>query len=97
ANYPFPGNIRELENIIEQAVVMAKGPVIETAHLPEDMQVVQGSLLKEQEDVIPSLEDHEMNYIHWVLGKTNGNKTRAAALLGIDRASLWRKLKRHGL
>ncbi|MBF0435508.1 MAG: sigma-54-dependent Fis family transcriptional regulator [Magnetococcales bacterium] len=97
ANYSFPGNIRELENIIEQAVVMAKGPVIETAHLPEDMQLMQGSLLKEQEDVIPSLEDHEMNYIHWVLGKTNGNKTRAAALLGIDRASLWRKLKRHGL
>ncbi|MBF0140388.1 MAG: sigma-54-dependent Fis family transcriptional regulator [Magnetococcales bacterium] len=97
ANYSFPGNIRELENIIEQAVVMAKGPVIETAHLPEDMQVMQGSLLKEQEDVIPSLEDHEMNYIHWVLGKTNNNKTRAAALLGIDRASLWRKLKRHGL
>lgn len=97
ADYPFPGNIRELENIIEQGVVMAKGSTIEVAHLPEDMQRLNESTLKPQEEAIPSLDDHEIRYIQWVLEKTNGNKTRAASLLGIDRASLWRKLKRHSL
>ncbi|MBF0176202.1 MAG: sigma-54-dependent Fis family transcriptional regulator [Magnetococcales bacterium] len=95
--YPFPGNIRELENIIEQGVVLAKGTTLEMSHLPEDMQQTNWATIDQTGAAIPSLEEHEIGYIRWVLGKTNGNKTRAAALLGIDRASLWRKLKRHGV
>jgi transcriptional regulator with PAS, ATPase and Fis domain len=43
------------------------------------------------------LEENELEYIRWVLKRVNGNKTRAAEILGIDRVSLWRKLKRWGL
>ncbi len=46
---------------------------------------------------IPSLEDQEMSYIKWVLGETGGNKTVVAQILGIDRVSLWRKLKKYGI
>jgi DNA-binding protein Fis len=44
-----------------------------------------------------TLEEHEKDYIAWVLGQVKGNKTRAAEILGIDRVSLWRKLKRYQL
>jgi len=46
---------------------------------------------------IPTLEDQEKNYIKWVLDKCEGNKTKAAKIMGIDRVSLWRKVKRFGM
>jgi DNA-binding protein Fis len=46
---------------------------------------------------IPSLEDQEMAYVQWVLKEVGGNKTTAAQILGIDRVSLWRKLKKYGI
>ena len=46
---------------------------------------------------IPTLEDQEKRYIQWVLEKNGGNKTKAAKIMGIDRVSLWRKLKRYGI
>ncbi len=92
--YECPGNIRELENIMERAVTLASGPVIEMSHLPGDFQQpgfqVQRRLRKE----FLTLEENEQEYIAWVLKQMQGNKTRAAEVLGIDRVSLWRKLKR---
>jgi DNA-binding NtrC family response regulator len=92
--YEFPGNIRELENIMERAVTLASGPAIELAHLPGDFQQpgfqVQRRLRKE----FLTLEENEQEYISWVLKQMHGNKTRSAEVLGIDRVSLWRKLKR---
>jgi transcriptional regulator with PAS, ATPase and Fis domain len=44
---------------------------------------------------IPTLEEQERRYIQWVLNRSEGNKTRAAKIMGIDRVSLWRKLKRY--
>ena len=89
--YDFPGNVRELENIVERAIVLARGETIEIEHLPE-MAV---HTFRSNKGIMPSLDDQERSYIEWVLDQTDGNKTKAAEILGIDRVSLWRKLKKY--
>jgi len=96
-NYDFPGNVRELENIIERGVALTNGTTIETGHLPEDLRELNIKTFRKKEGKIPSLEEQEMTYIQWVLNEVGGNKTLAAQILGIDRVSLWRKLKKYGL
>jgi DNA-binding NtrC family response regulator len=96
-NYDFPGNVRELENIIERGVALSTGSSIEVVHLPEDLRELSIKTFRRREGKIPSLEDQEMSYINWVLSEVGGNKTLAAQILGIDRVSLWRKLKKYGL
>lgn len=96
-NYGFPGNVRELENILERGVALANGITIEMAHLPEDLRALSIRTFRKKEGKIPSLEEQEMAYIKWVLGEVGGNKTIASQILGIDRVSLWRKLKKLGL
>jgi two-component system response regulator HydG len=92
-DYPFPGNVRELENLIERGTAMAQGDVIELAHLPENLQSAGGGGVSTIEGRLPTLEEQEQNYISRVLDEVNGNQTVAAQILGINRASLWRKLK----
>jgi DNA-binding NtrC family response regulator len=96
-NYDFPGNVRELENIIERGVELSNGEVIEIAHLPEDLRELSIRTFRKKEGKIPSLEEQEMAYINWVLSEVGNNKTIAAQILGIDRVSLWRKLKKYGI
>jgi DNA-binding NtrC family response regulator len=96
-NYDFPGNVRELENIMERGVALTNGRVIETGHLPEDLRELSIKTFRKKEGRIPSLEEQEEAYIKWVLNEVGGNKTLAAQILGIDRVSLWRKLKKYGL
>ena len=96
-NYDFPGNVRELENIIERGVALSTVNSIEIINLPEDLRELNIKTFRRKEGKIPSLEDQEMSYINWVLGEVGGNKTLAAQILGIDRVSLWRKLKKYGL
>jgi DNA-binding NtrC family response regulator len=97
-NYEFPGNIRELENIMERAVTLCKGAVIEMRHLPLDFQQPHMfQVQRHQKREFHSLEENEKEYIAWVVKQVNGNKTKAAEILGIDRVSLWRKLKRYDL
>lgn len=96
-NYDFPGNVRELENIIERGVALANGHVIELAHLPDDLKDLDIKTFRRKEGRYPSLEEQEVSYIRWVLRETGGNKTMAADILGIDRVSLWRKIKKYGL
>jgi DNA-binding NtrC family response regulator len=95
--YDFPGNVRELENIIERGVALANGNRLEVAHLPEDLKVISVRTFRKKEGKIPSLDEQERAYIQWVLKEIGGNKTAAAQILGIDRVSLWRKLKKYGL
>jgi DNA-binding NtrC family response regulator len=92
-DYPFPGNVRELENLIERGTAMAQGDVIEVAHLPETFQKVGGSGFHKIEGRLPTLQEQEYTYISRVLEEVKGNQTVAAQILGINRASLWRKLK----
>jgi DNA-binding NtrC family response regulator len=96
-NYDFPGNVRELENIIERGVALTNSNVLEIAHLPEDLRELNIRTFRKKDGKIPSLEDQEMAYIQWVLNEVGGNKSIAAQILGIDRVSLWRKLKKYGL
>jgi DNA-binding NtrC family response regulator len=95
--YDFPGNVRELENIIERGVALSKGNAIEMTHLPEDLRELHIRTFRKKEGKMPSLEEQEMSYINWVLNEVGGNKTLASQILGIDRVSLWRKLKKYGL
>jgi len=97
SNYDFPGNVRELENIIERGVALATGSTIEISHLPEDLRELHIRTFRKKEGKMPSLEEQEMAYINWVLNEVGGNKTLASQILGIDRVSLWRKLKKYGL
>lgn len=96
-NYDFPGNVRELENIIERGVALANDTTVEIAHLPEDLRELSIRTFRKKEGKIPSLEEQEIAYINWVLREVGSNKTLAAQILGIDRVSLWRKLKKYGL
>ena len=96
-NYDFPGNVRELENIIERGVALSNSSMIELGQLSEDLKELSIRTFRRKDGKIPSLEEQEISYIQWVLKEVGGNKTLAAQTLGIDRVSLWRKLKKFGL
>jgi DNA-binding NtrC family response regulator len=96
-NYDFPGNVRELENVIARAVALCQEDTLETIHLPEDIRELEIWTFHSEDGRYPTLEEREKTYILWLLKKVGGNKTRAAELLGIDRISLWRRLKRYEL
>ena len=95
--YSWPGNVRELENVIERAVVMTRDETIKVQDLPDDLLDLTVQTFRPSGDHTPTLEEQEIRYIKYVLEKTAWNKTKAAEILGIDRASLWRKLKRYEL
>jgi len=90
--YDFPGNIRELEHVIERAVILANGQTLEPRHLPERFQKVPTSAIKKRGKIV-TLAEKEKQYILEVLEAAGGNKSKTAKLLGISRAALWRKLK----
>lgn len=91
--YAYPGNVRELENIIERAVARAAGATLTVADLPDELAnpapaTADGAAIK-------TLEALEREHILKALEHTGGNRALAAQLLGIDRVSLWRKLRRY--
>lgn len=89
--------MRELQNIIERGVALSNENSIDMIHLPEDLRELSIKTFRKQDGKIPSLEEQEIAYIKWVLQEVGGNKTLAAQILGIDRVSLWRKMKKFGL
>jgi len=90
--YRWPGNVRELENAIERAMVIGKGPEMLAPDLPLTAQ--NGA---EGSPAARSLSAMEKEHIAKVLGDCDGNITLAARVLGIDRATLYNKLKRYAL
>jgi two-component system response regulator HydG len=97
--YDWPGNIRELENCIERAVVIARGEIIAPADLPPQIQALSSE--KEDSEVrFPSgisLQEVEKALILRTLEDTGGNRSRAAEILGINRRTLQMKLKEYGM
>ncbi|OQX12026.1 MAG: Fis family transcriptional regulator, partial [Thiothrix lacustris] len=95
--YHYPGNVRELENLIERGVALARGNELTLAELPAALAAQAIHALPEAPTELPSLVQREEEYIRYVLEHCDGNRTKAAQILGIDRVSLWRKLKKYGL
>jgi DNA-binding NtrC family response regulator len=93
-NYEYPGNVRELENIIERATALAKGERIESDDLPPDLKDFNAFTFHRKTGRLKTLEEIEQEYIQWVLEQVSHNKSEASKILGIDRVSLYRKLKR---
>ncbi len=90
--YEFPGNIRELRNALERALLMSSGQEITPDALPPSWLISRPSQAK-----MPSLEEIERNYISEVLRQTRGKKVKAAKILGISRKTLLEKRKKYGL
>ena len=95
--YGYPGNIRELENIIERAVTLTRSRELSIQDLPPSLTDHNLQIVREKEGRLPTLAEREEEYIRYVLDRCGQNRTRAAATLGIDRVSLWRKLKKYGM
>ena len=87
--FDFPGNVRELENMIERAIVIGTGKEIRLKDLPLGKTVIDNS--------VESLDDHEKIHIHQILNKYSWNISRSAKALKVDRVTLYNKIKKYGL
>jgi transcriptional regulator with PAS, ATPase and Fis domain len=96
--YDFPGNIRELENIMQYAVVLCRGEALETEHLPDYLRLREGrSEVAADRSRKGSLGELEKNFLISCLERNNWSRSRAAAELGIHPSTLWRRMKRLGI
>jgi transcriptional regulator with PAS, ATPase and Fis domain len=97
--YPWPGNVRELENLLQQAIVMSSGLVLTLSDFPGRFSDGGGARdpLRGAADDMPTLREVERELIERALRVTGGNVARAARLLGIDRKTVYRKVKRHSI
>jgi DNA-binding NtrC family response regulator len=96
-NYAFPGNVRELQNILERAAAVSRDEVIRASDLPPDLAAFELQEYRRPDGPSMTLDELEQDYIAHVLKMTDGVRVRAAEILGIDRASLWRKIKKYNL
>jgi two-component system response regulator HydG len=97
-NHPWPGNVRELEHVLEHAMVLGRRGDIGVDHLPLDLGSAPGgrppaTALRD----VPLHSDQEKEIIAEALDRAGWNRTRAARRLGIDRSTLWRKIREYGL
>jgi transcriptional regulator with PAS, ATPase and Fis domain len=88
----YPGNVRELENIIEHAFVLCRGELIETQHLPSNFQEPERKRVRRTGAAL-TLKELEAIYISDAIRRHHGNRTAAARELGIDPSTLFRKVK----
>jgi len=91
--YDFPGNIRELENIIEHAFVLCNGSLIELGHLPIEFRPDHKTIVQEELKFAKTLKSMEKVLIEESLKRHNGNRTLVAMELGINKSTLYRKIK----
>ncbi len=95
-NYGFPGNVRELLNIIERCIALASSKIIGRNDLP-------AHILQNRKDKVPLLSlqqvsvEAEKNHIVRILRMTQGNRSKAADILGVNRKTLWEKINNYNL
>jgi Nif-specific regulatory protein len=98
--YQWPGNVRELKNIVERMVIMCENAVLSPELLPPEIRREQGEVpaaapAAREPEQLRSLDELEKQHIYRVLRSTEGNKKRAAEILGVDRSTLYARLKRY--
>jgi DNA-binding NtrC family response regulator len=93
-NYSWPGNVRELESVIERAVTLSHAREILPGHLPAEVQRVGSStqIGSNRVERAKTLKQVEMDYIRLIFDEADGNHSKAARMLGIDRRTLYRRL-----
>lgn len=97
-NYDYPGNVRELENILEHALIICREAVIHPDHLPDYLRQRKAAKQKPPAQIVPPtspIPEHQR--ILEVLEKTGGHRIKAARELGMERTTLWRKMKKYGI
>lgn len=92
-HYDWPGNVRQLSNVIQRAYVLGSGPVIGLPDLPDEMLTCDHAA---RSGVLP-LQDAIRSHVEQALEVSGGTRAQAARLLGIDRKSLWRMMRRHNI
>ncbi len=95
--YAYPGNVRELRNLLERASVLSPASTIQLWELPIEIRKGREEPTPKSERIADAVAAAEKQCIRRALEKTGGNKTGAAAILGISRKNLWEKLKTYGL
>ncbi len=96
--HDWPGNGRELENAIQRMIILAPGEILEVDSLPAELLEERESRPRSLDHLSPqSLDEVEGQFIAKTLRENNGNRTATAEILGIDKSTLWRKIKRHKL
>jgi DNA-binding NtrC family response regulator len=94
-DYPWPGNIRELANAVEHAMILAKGDTVTTECLPRHVRehVTRNGTAMTEEQIL----DVQREEILSAIAEAQGNRAEAARVLGIDRSTLWRRMHRLGI
>jgi DNA-binding NtrC family response regulator len=93
----WEGNVRELENVIERAIVLSPGPYIDDTDIPSGTEVSAEEFFSGATSDYPTIEQLEKRYIQLILEKTAGRKDKAAQILGMNRRTLYRKEREYGL
>ena len=98
-DYPWPGNVRELANAVEHGIICAEHKVITPASLPQDIRQYFGAGARHppRQDGVETQPSQQRQTILAALEQAGGNRTAAAAQLGIDRSTLWRRMQRLGI
>ncbi len=96
--YTWPGNVRELENVIERSIALSASEVVDSKDLPDHLfQMKPGDLIDDLATENMPLTEVEKRYIVKILQRTNWHQSKAAQILGIDRKTLYRKIKEYNL
>ncbi|HEV3257613.1 MAG TPA: sigma 54-interacting transcriptional regulator [Gemmataceae bacterium] len=99
--FPWPGNIRQLENVIQQAVLVSAGPSLLLSHLPQSVQnyayLRHGNGVGAANDLLQNRAEHERRVIERALKDSSNSRTQAARALGISRVTLYKKMRKYGL
>jgi len=96
-DYPWPGNVRQLENAIEHAFIHCKGRIIQLQHIPEEIRAEGEDLTKKSLRSENPLEEVEKRVLLETLRRNNGDRGKTAKALNISRTTLWRKMRKYGI